>query len=226
MKNIELVVFDLAGTTVKDNGNVAGCFINAFSEHGIQVPVNDVNKVMGFRKKEAITILLDKLNVTQNRDQLIESIHEAFTRSMIDFYNNDPALEPMPNAEEIFSGLREKGIKVALNTGFTKAITESILHRLNWSVPVTVDAVISSDEVPEGRPSPYMIRHLMKTLDVQQASRIVKVGDTQVDIDEGRNAGCGLVISIASGAYSKEELRRGGPDNIIDNLAQLTAFIH
>lgn len=226
MKKIELVIFDLAGTTVKDNGNVADCFIRAFRQQGFELAMDDVNRVMGFRKKEAISILLDMLDVLPGeKESLIERIHDAFTRSMIDFYETDPALQPMPHAEEVFLELRRRGIKIALNTGFTKAITKSILNRLQWTVPQQVDAIISSDEVPHGRPHPYMIRQLMKTLDVKKAENIAKVGDTQVDIEEGRNAGCGLVISIASGAYSKYELQKHGPDNIIEDLAELPAFI-
>lgn len=38
MNTIQLVVFDIAGTTVRDKGNVAGSFIAAFHHFGFDIP--------------------------------------------------------------------------------------------------------------------------------------------------------------------------------------------
>lgn len=48
-----------------------------------------------------------------------------------------------------------------------------------------IDATICSDEVPQGRPAPFMIQTLMEQLGVDDASKIVKVGDTEVDVLKG-----------------------------------------
>ena len=227
MLNIQLVVFDIAGTTVSDKGNVATAFIDACKKHGYDIAVEEVNKVMGFRKKEAIKILLEKFNSDQQGDltEIIEKIHEAFLQNMISFYENDKDLQPLPHAEEAFKTLKQNGIRVALNTGFTKAITDTILKRLNWNKNGTIDHVISSDEVPQGRPHPHMIRAIMDTLKIEDVKRVAKVGDTQVDVQEGRNTGCGLVISVTTGAYTRQELERYDPDFIIDSLKELPALI-
>ena len=225
MKKVELVVFDMAGTTVEDAGNVATCFLNAFTKEKIEIPPMKINKVMGFRKKEAIRMLLKKFHpVNGNEEELVNKIHTSFTRSMIRHYQTSSTLRPLPFAEETFALLRKKGIQTALNTGFHKEITNAILQRLNWEHEV-VDAVISSDEVEEGRPSPAMIFELMKRLNIGDAVSVAKVGDTAVDILEGRNAGCGLVIGITSGSYNRKELEDCIPDHIIDNLQELPELI-
>ena len=64
----------------------------------------------------------------------------------------------MPGAEDTFRALKDAGIKVALNTGFNRVVTQTILDRLGWTGCPLIDAVISSDEVPRGRPHPDMIR--------------------------------------------------------------------
>ncbi len=46
----ELIVFDMAGTTVRDKGNVNDAFRAAFLESGIAVSAADVDTVMGYRK--------------------------------------------------------------------------------------------------------------------------------------------------------------------------------
>ncbi len=61
---------------------------------------------------------------------LAEQIHEAFTRNMLAIYESDPDLTPLPQVEAIFLQLRQRGIKIALNTGFTRPVTNAILQRL------------------------------------------------------------------------------------------------
>lgn len=227
MSAIGLVVFDMAGTTVRDRGDVATAFMNAFREYDLEAPVNEVRKVMGFRKIEAVKMLLNKINGSylHDMDETAEKIHDAFTRNMIRFYESDLDLRPFPHAESTFRHLQQKGVKVALNTGFTKGITDVILQRLQWTAHPDIDQVISSDEVPQGRPHPFMIRTIMQRLGVQDAASVAKVGDTEVDVKEGRNAGCGLVVGVTTGAYSREQLHQYQPDRIIDSLEEISSLI-
>ena len=87
MSNYSLVVFDIAGTTVRDKGNIAEAFIDAFKQHGVVIPIEEVNKVMGWRKKDAIIILLDQFHSDNETysDELIDQIHDAFIQNMISF---------------------------------------------------------------------------------------------------------------------------------------------
>lgn len=224
MDKIKLVVFDIAGTTVHDNGNVAYNFIDAFTAYGYDVSMEEVNRVMGYRKMEAIEILLENRGVTET-DQ-VQQIHDTFINGMIRFYKNDPSIIPLPFAEEMFLLLRKHNIKIALNTGFTRSITDAILHKLQWTAGETFDFVISSDEVDQGRPSPSMIKTIMNALQIENASHVVKVGDTEVDILEGRNSGCGLVVSVTTGAFTKEELQPFNPDYIISSLEELPVILN
>jgi len=226
--NIELIVFDIAGTTVVDRGNINEAFRNAFLHAGYEVDIVDVDKVMGYRKIDAIKIILDKYNrQPQNANgHLIETIHEEFTNSMVEFYKHDHELKPMFFAEDVFDQLQKRGIKVALNTGFTKVITDTILYRLGWNNSALINGVISSDEVQEGRPHPYMIKKIMEQLNIDDAQKVAKVGDTKVDLEEGRNAGCGLVVAVTTGAYTSGQLQQYHPDYIIDSLQELPALIY
>lgn len=225
--NTQLVVFDIAGTTVRDKGHVAAAFIAAFKEHNKEVSREEVNMIMGFRKKDAIRIMLEKFPYAhQQNGTLIDSIHASFTRNIIAAYENDAELSPLPDAEATFQWLHERGIQIALNTGFTRIVTNTILDRLGWKQHSFIDMVICSDEVLHGRPLPYMIQAIMRQLQVADSKDVIKVGDTQVDIEEGRNAGCGLVISVTTGAYTRDQLEPFQPDHIIDSLSELTSIIN
>ncbi len=227
MSSIQLVVFDIAGTTVRDKGNVAETFMAAFQDFGFEMPLNEVKKVMGFRKSEAIALLMQKFAPDQGGDEiLLDRIHTRFVDRMIDFYRNDEELAPFPNTEAVFAALREKGIRIALNTGFTRTITDTILHRLRWDDrSELIDQVICSDEVIHARPYPDMIEVLMNDLGIDSPANVVKVGDTEVDVEEGRNAACGKVVSVTTGAYTRQQLEAYHPDFIIDDLRQLLPII-
>lgn len=227
MSSIQLVVFDIAGTTVRDNGNVAEAFIAAFKDFGFDMPVAEVKKVMGFRKMDAIVLLMEKFAPDHKDDEeLVDRIHTVFIDRMIEFYRNDETLSPLPHAEDVFRALKRQGIKIALNTGFTRSITDTILHRLRWDdrCPL-IDRVVCSDEVPNGRPHADMIEVLMDGLGIESPGQVLKVGDTEVDVEEGRNAACGKVVSVTTGAYTREQLQPYRPDFIIDDLKELLPII-
>ena len=225
--NIELVVFDIAGTTVIDKGNINEAFRKAFSNAGYDVDIVDVDMVMGYRKIDAVKIILDKYNPHDNGNtQLADVIHNDFTKNMVTFYQEAKDLTPMPFAEEVFEQLRQLNIKIALNTGFTKVITDAVLHKIGWNTSPLIDTVISSDEVPEGRPHPHMIRKIMERLNIDDTKKVAKIGDTKVDIEEGQNSGCGLVVAVTTGAYTRDQLEQYHPDYIIDSLRQLPTLIH
>ena len=227
MSSIQLVVFDIAGTTVRDKGNVAEAFITAFKEYGFTMPEAEVKKVMGFRKMDAILLLLAKFAPEQkDGEELADRIHTRFIDKMIEFYRNDEKLAPLPHAEAVFRALKKRGIRVALNTGFTRSITDTILHRLRWDdrSPL-IDQVICSDEVARGRPHADMIEVLMEDLGIESPVQVLKVGDTEVDVEEGRNAGCGKVVSVTTGTCTREQLQSYSPDFIIDDLQELLPII-
>ena len=223
---IDLVVFDIAGTTVLDKGNINDAFREAMNKSGYPVTVSSVNQVMGYRKKEAIQILLAKFHPGQAGNRtLVEDIHEQFTQAMVAYYQNTPDLSALPYAEDLFKLLHANNIYVALDTGFTKSITDTIVERLGWHNNGLVDCIVSSDEVAAGRPHAYMIQKIMNELQLTQPQQVAKVGDTEVDIAEGRTAGCGLVVAVTTGAYSRDELKTFSPDHIIDGLSELPAIL-
>lgn len=223
---VSLIVFDIAGTTVRDNGEITWAFKKAMRAFGYKIPEEEINPLMGYEKGEAIRKMLyvhekDTAIITP---YFIQNIHTRFIQEMVLYYEKTTRLEPLPGAEKLFQELRYRNIKTALNTGFSKQITDVILRRLAW-LPQQVDYVISSSEVAKGRPYPYMIQNLMQQAGVTDAQQVIKVGDTEVDVREGQNAGCLYSIAITTGAFSHEALEPFHPSFIIDSLAELLAII-
>jgi len=224
MKNdVKLVVFDIAGTTVKDNGDIALAFQQAMAEKGYDIPVEKINPLMGYKKPEAIRLMLLEYepDVTMVKAEYINTIHDRFLELMVQYYTNAADLSPLPNAEEVFAYLKKNDVKVGLDTGFSKEITDVIIRRLGWLNDGKIDYVVSSDEVSAGRPQPYMIQKMMKEAGIEDSKKVVKLGDTEVDINEGKNAGCLFAIGVTTGAFTREQLEPYKPSFIIDDLKEL-----
>lgn len=88
-----------------------------------------------------------------------------------------------------------------------------------------IDYVISSDEVPAGRPFPYMIQNLMKIAGITDTKSVIKIGDTESDIHEGFNAGCLYSIAMTTGAFTRAQLKPHHPSFIFDHLQELVPII-
>ncbi|MBN8876503.1 MAG: HAD hydrolase-like protein [Sphingobacteriales bacterium] len=219
---IKLVVFDIAGTTVKDDDYVAHAFRNAFVKNGYDISLDQTYPYMGIKKIVAVNAMLAKLG-GQSADA--GTIYTDFTDEMMDFYTYNASVMPLPYAEEVFQQLKEKGIRIALNTGFPRIIADVIIDRLQWKDKGWVDDAIASDEVEHGRPQPLMIQELMLRASITDPLEVAKVGDTEVDVNEGRNAGCGLVVAVTTGAYTEEQLAAYDPDHIISSLSLLPNLI-
>ena len=190
------------------------------------MPTDAINMVMGYKKTKAIKIMLNLYDSSANiSEELIEEIHAVFLNEMAAHYCDVNEIEVLPYAEEIFLFLKSKGIKVALDTGFTKQIADIIIDKLGWLKNNIIDCMVCSDEVPKGRPYPYMIQKIMQQVGVTNTQKVIKVGDTEVDVNEGLNANCLYSIGITTGAFTRQQLSLHKPSFIIDHLSELEKII-
>jgi phosphonatase-like hydrolase len=219
---IKLVVFDIAGTTLRDDHQVSKVFQRALNHFGYIVSLDHIDPLMGYEKAQAIRQLVEA-GKAPAEDELIKSIHQRFMTLMMEYYQTAD-LQPLPHVEETFRKLQEAGIRVAINTGFSRNIASIVIDRLQWKTNKLIDILIASDEVPLGRPHPYMIRAVMDALKISDPQEVMKVGDTEVDIREGQNAGCRYVIGITTGIFSREALASYNPTHIIDDISDVVTI--
>lgn len=225
--SIKLVVFDMAGTTVKDENKVTQTFKSALQAHGYIIPDHIINPLMGYKKIVAITKMLHLYETDPSRitTDLIHQIHETFVGLMIEYYEQADFLEALPNAESTLLSLKKAGIQVGINTGFSRDIAAVIINRLKWREKGVFDYLVCSDEVAEGRPNPEMINRLRQLAGISEAEEVAKVGDTEVDIREGQNAGCKYVIAVTTGAFTRAGLEPYQPTHIIDDIAEVLHIV-
>ena len=215
MKNIRLVVSDMAGTTVKDSGEVARAFSAALADHGIEVSADQINAVRGASKREAIaTLVAPKYGADAAR---VEAVYASFKNQLQRVFTKEA--QPVAGAVETFQWLRGNHIKLVLNTGFDRDITEILLDALKWRD--MADAVICGDDVTQGRPAPYMIFRAMEAAGIASVHEVLNVGDTVSDLQAAHNAGVAVSVGVISGAHKRAQLEREPHTHLLNSVAQL-----
>ena len=224
MKEIALAVFDMAGTTVLDAGQVPDAFRTVLQAHGIEVTDEALRSVRGASKREAIHRFVE-LHFPGDRteiDRKTEGIFSAFRDHLAKSYAHG-GVKPIPGAMQTFEWLHGRGIKVALNTGFDRTITDLLLRAIGWG-PEAVNAVICGDDVSRGRPAPFLIFRAMEATGVISVNGVRNVGDTVLDLQAGSNAGVGENIGVLSGAHSLEQLGKAPHTRLISSVAEIPSL--
>jgi phosphonoacetaldehyde hydrolase len=194
-KQIECVIMDWAGTAV-DFGCFApvDAFIKAFRDFNIKVTTDEVRIPMGMSKIEHIRQLLrmsridSEFKALYNRNWIesdVMKLNESFEKYL--FSTLSEYTDPIPYVVDTLNVLRIKNIKIGSTTGYTRKMMD-IVEAAAGMKGYVVDNCVTSDDLPMGRPAPFMIFRNMIDLNIQNPDFVVKVGDTVEDIREGINA--------------------------------------
>jgi phosphonatase-like hydrolase len=219
-----LAALDMAGTTVDEGGLVYAAVESAVAEAvGGPVPAELMARWKGTSKQEAIAGLLAGLGADDSPARVL-AVYADFAARLDESYRSTPPA-PIPGVHEMFENLRRAGVKVALQTGYSAPVADSIMTGLGWVVGDTVDALVTSDRVAASRPAPYLIFHAMEATGVQDVRSVLTAGDTPNDLAAGMNAGAGFVVGVTTGSFSRAELEAEPHTHILDTVAGVPALL-
>ncbi len=236
MATIKLIVCDMAGTTVRDDGEVEGCFADACARVGIEIGADRIKAMQGWAKRHVFEILWTEiLGPNHPRlDDRIDDSYAVFRKILENHYQTHPIV-PTEGALELFEYCHRRGIRVALTTGFYRKVTDIILDRLGWLEGLNADYVsngagiidcsVASDEVAAGRPEPDMIILAMRKLGIKDPQSVVNVGDTPSDLQSGRKAGVLASYGLTNGTHSSILLEPWDNDGLLPSIAHLISQI-
>ena len=232
MQPIELVVFDMAGTTVTDHHEVERCFAEAAAETGLFVTNERILAMQGLAKRYVFETLWKEQLGEHSPDiqPQVDVSYAAFRRILENHYQTQGAT-PTQGCLDTFAYLHERGIAIALTTGFYRVVTDIILGKLGWlngldsrrvgTINSLLQVSIASDEVERGRPYPQMIERAMQLLGVTNSKAVVNIGDTPSDLQSGFAAGVALNLGLTNGTHSRDQLDAYPHDLLLGSLAEL-----
>ncbi len=224
MQEIKLVVFDLAGTVIEDAGQVPAAFTAALRSHGIEVTSDSLSEVRGASKREVIQRFVERRLGGSEADVFAhtEEIYDSFRSTLAGMYEQDGVRE-IAGVTETFTRLQQRGVRIALNTGFDRTITELLVNSMKWDGDL-IKAVVCGDDVAQGRPAPYLIFRAMEMSGVISVQQVANVGDTVLDLQAGHNAGVRYNIGVLSGAHKREQLEQEPHTHLLSSVAMLPAL--
>jgi phosphonatase-like hydrolase len=219
---IDLVALDIAGTTIDDHGSVYVALRRSVEETGATVDTADLQKWMGADKTEAISALM-RLGGQNPEPSVVGAAFERFRTILGELYDDQPPVV-LPGVAEAIRTLRDRGIRIALTTGFTDDVAGPLLESVGWTVGAgdehLLDAVVTTSQVRAGRPAPYLIQHAMELTGVTDVRRVLAAGDTIVDLQAAHNAGV-IGVGVLTGQLTRTQLAAHPHDHILESVAAL-----
>jgi phosphoglycolate phosphatase len=214
MGDVELICFDMAGTTMIDDGLVLEAFRRTIDGLGV---VGDaaaraeeyVVETMGQSKIEVFTALYHERAESAN-----EMFEGHFVAAAQEF-----GVSEIPGARSTIETLRGLGLNVALTTGFSVATREALVDILGWTDLFGLR--VSPADAGRGRPSPDMLLWCALKSTVSAMGSLMTVGDTASDMQAGVRAGVGYCVGVLSGTDNADRLRAHGADEIVDSVVDL-----
>lgn len=203
---IPAVIFDWAGTVV-DHGSIAPvqALEDIFAAAGVEVSRTLVRRSMGLAKRDHVRSLLQEPEVAARWTELhgqppaeadVDRLYAQFEPQMMALLPG--YAEVIAGAAEMAEELRARGIRIGGTTGYTRPMLDA-LQQLAAAQGYRTDASLAPEDVGAGRPYPWMCYRLAIDLRFYPLSSCVKVGDTESDMLEGRNAGMWTVGVTRSG---------------------------
>lgn len=203
---LQAVLFDWAGTTV-DYGSRAPAevFVEVFRQSGVAITAAEARGPMGRAKRDHLATIATLPRVAQLWNEVhgrppddadIDRMYVEFLplqKLALEFHS-----DVIPGVPEVVAECRRRGLKIGSSTGYTRELMELVIPAARRG-GYEADVVICAEDVPAGRPAPWMNFRAAEKLNVYPMSAIVVVDDTPVGIAAGKNAGAWTVAVTKTG---------------------------
>ncbi|MFC9244528.1 phosphonatase-like hydrolase [Streptomyces sp. NPDC057136] len=219
-----LVVLDMAGTTVADGGLVEQAFAAAAQRLGVEPgsaehaeQLAHVRATMGESKISVFRHLFGDEDKAQQANTAFE---EAYGKLV-----DGGLIAPIPGAREAIEELKAEGRTVVLSTGFARPTQDAILDALGWQDLADL-TLCPADAGGRGRPYPDMIlAAFLRTGAVDGVHDLVVAGDTSYDMLSGVRSGADLVAGVLTGAHDTARLEQHGATHVLGSVVELPGLI-
>ncbi|MFE5299803.1 phosphonatase-like hydrolase [Streptomyces sp. NPDC056632] len=215
-----LIVLDMAGTTVADGGLVEQAFTAAAERLG-EDPSTMIDYVRATMGESKISVFRHLFGGDEARARQANQAFEAAYGELV----ADGRIAAVPGAAEAIAELTAQGRTVVLTTGFARVTQDAILDALGWRELVEL-TLCPADAGGRGRPYPDMVlAAFLRTGAVDDVRRTVVAGDTSYDMLSGVRSGAGIVAGVLTGAHAAPALTEHGATHVLSSVAELPALV-
>ncbi|MFI8320827.1 phosphonatase-like hydrolase [Streptomyces sp. NPDC085529] len=220
MADMNLIVLDMAGTTVADDGLVERAFTAAAERLG-EDPATMIDHVRATMGESKISVFRHLLGGDETRARQANLAFEEAYGALV----AEGLIAPVPGAAEAIAELRGQGRTVVLTTGFARVTQDAILDALGWRDLADL-TLCPADAGGRGRPYPDMVlTAFLRTGAAADVRQTVVAGDTSYDMLSGVRSGAGIVAGVLTGAHDKAALTAHGATHVLGSVTGLPALI-
>jgi phosphonoacetaldehyde hydrolase len=233
---LRAAIFDWAGTVI-DFGSRAPVLAvtTTFADFGVPITSDEARGPMGMSKRDHLQAVLalprvaDRWRQMQGElptEQAIDHLYRAFLATQTELLVAHS--EIIPGCLAAIGDCRARGLQLGSSTGYTRELM-ALLTPAAKRQGLDFDAVVCADDVPAGRPAPWMCLENARRLGVYPMASVVAVDDTSVGIEAGVNAGMWTVGVARSGnlvGLSAEEFAQLPASDQQSRVQRATAHLH
>ena len=183
----KLVIFDFDGTLVNTVSDVLDCFNKALAADGF--PPHTLESFQHFVGGDLETIVTQLLPEKARTEDNVSSVKARYRQ--LYQASSKPNTAPYPGIMQLLDQLREKGIRLAINSNKGQSLLNSIVEQL---FPADLfQAVVGYLENRPSKPDPFGVHLICKACNCSLADAVY-IGDGKSDISTAYNAGIPCIL--------------------------------
>jgi len=206
------ILLDVDGTLVLSNDAQARAWVEAFKEHGYDVPFEKVRPLIGMGGDKVVPELAPGLN---DKEGAGKEIADARKKLMIEKLG--PTLQPAPGSRAFVQRAQREGLAIVVASSASAQELEMLL------TVARVDDLLrertTMDDAGESKPAPAVVEVALKKSGLPTGEAVM-IGDSPYDIESAEKIGVGT-IALRCGGFSDDDLT--GARAIYDDPADLLA---
>lgn len=212
----DTILFDLDGTLLYTLEDLTDSINYMLAKYDFPThSIDDVRRFVGNGLRMLVVRALPMGEAYEHFDE--------FFKEFVDYYNTHNLIKTKPydGIMETTKELSDMGIKMAIVTNKGQTASESLLN--DFFKP-NINIVIGDNGKHERKPDPAPVNMALNALGVTDKSRVLYVGDSEVDAATGENSGLDYVL-CTYGFRDMDVLSKFKPVAFIDNIRKLIDIV-
>ena len=203
------VLFDMDGTILDTSDFVFSAVEYTLTQHNLTITEEKLSQAKGMP-------LLDfyKYIFPDQDFELLRKTHHDYQQTRFDLG------KLFPGVKKVLKKLKSEGVLIAaVSNRSTESVTKSLKLVKAYDF---FDAIVTYEDVKNPKPHKDIPLKALELLGVDKKSAIM-VGDTDADIQAGKNAGI-KTVGVTYG-WMGEDIKKSKPDFVIDNIEELLKIV-
>ena len=209
------VLFDMDGTVLDTLRDLSDAINYSLAQFGLpEVSVDKVRRSVGNGAQKLVSRV-----VPEGTDPALTARVLAFYMPWYDAHCRVKTC-PYPGVVALMERLKARGVKLAI---ISNKPDPAVRELADFFFPDLLETAVGESAAVRRKPNPDAVLAAAAQMGLE-AGDCVYVGDSEVDVQTGRNAGMD-VIAVAWGFRCEEELRRAGAERIARDARELETLI-